>query len=72
MARKRVKKSTTKKKQKDVLVVASKVKAYMHSKSMNTSAETIEHLSRQVYALLDAAVERTRANGRKTVKPQDI
>jgi histone H3/H4 len=73
MARKKAKKTgTTKGKKKDVLIVASKVKAYMHSKNMNTSAEAIGCLSQQVYNLLDAAVERTKANGRKTVKPQDI
>ena len=57
---------------KDVLVVASKVKAYMHAKKMNTSADAIATLSGQVYSMLDAAAERTKANGRKTVKPQDI
>ncbi|MBN1513721.1 MAG: hypothetical protein JXB13_17020 [Phycisphaerae bacterium] len=72
MARKKAKKSGATKGKKDVLIVASKVKAYMHGKNMNTSAEAIGCLSQQVYALLDAAAERTKANGRKTVKPQDI
>jgi histone H3/H4 len=44
----------------------------MHSKKMNTSADAIASLSEQVYCMLDAAAERTKANGRKTVKPQDI
>lgn len=57
---------------KDTLVVASKVKAYMHSKKMNTSADAIGALSDQVYQLLDSAADRTKANGRKTVKSQDI
>lgn len=60
------------KKGRDVLVVASKVKAYIKSKNMNTSAEAIGSLSEKVYALLDEAGGRTKANGRKTIKSQDI
>ncbi|MHC4666586.1 MAG: hypothetical protein ACYS9T_11640 [Planctomycetota bacterium] len=48
---------------KEVLVVASKVKAYIKSKGMMTSC---------VYAILDAAAKRTKANRRSTVKPQDL
>ena len=59
-------------KQRDVLVVASKVKHYIKSKKMNTSAESIATLSERVYALIDDAAQRTKANGRKTVKGQDI
>ena len=60
------------KKGKEVLIVASKVKGYIKSKNMNTSAEAIGTISEQVYCLLDAATTRTKANGRKTVKSQDI
>jgi hypothetical protein len=72
MAKKKAKKAGGAKGKKDVLIVASKVKAYMHGKKMNTSADAIGCLSQQVYALLDAAAERSKANGRKTVKAQDI
>jgi hypothetical protein len=61
-----------KKKTKEVLVVASKVKAYVKSKKMMTSADAVAALSDQVYALLDDAIARTKANRRSTVKPQDI
>jgi len=54
----------------EVLCVASKVKA--KSKDMNTSADAIGCLSDRIYCMLDAATERTKANGRKTLKPQDI
>ena len=57
---------------KESLVVASKVKAYVKSKKMMTSADAVAALSCQVYALLDAAIKRTKANRRSTVKPQDI
>ena len=57
---------------KEVLVVASKVKAYVKSKGMMSSSDSIAALSCQVYCLLDAAIERTKANRRSTVKPQDL
>jgi len=57
---------------KEVLVVASKVKAYIKSRKMMTSSDTIAALSNKVYAMLDDAVARTKANRRSTVKPQDL
>ena len=66
------KKAAKKGKSRDVLVVASKVKAYMKSKNMNTSADAITCLSNKVYCILDEATSRTKANGRKTIKPQDV
>ena len=57
---------------KEVLVVASKVKAYIKSKKMMTSADAIAALSDRVYAILDDAAKRTKANRRSTVKPQDL
>jgi len=57
---------------KEVLVVASKVKAYIKSKGSMTSSDAIGALNDSVYAILDAAVKRTKANRRSTVKPQDL
>lgn len=57
---------------KEVLVVASKVKAYVKSKQMQTSSDAITALSDKVSAMLDAAVERAKANRRSTVKAQDL
>ncbi|MBI4412675.1 MAG: hypothetical protein HY541_09365 [Deltaproteobacteria bacterium] len=57
---------------KEVLVVASKVKSYIKSKKCMTSSDSIGALSEKVYALLDSAIERTKANRRTTVKPQDL
>jgi cytochrome c biogenesis factor len=71
MAKKKAKKKTAKK-GKEVLVVASKVKAYVKSKKMMTSSDAIGALSDQVYAMLDDAIVRTKANRRSTVKPQDL
>lgn len=73
MAKKKAKKKTAKKAaSKDVLVVASKVKAYVKSKGMMSSSDAVAALNEVVYATLDAAIERTKANKRSTVKPQDL
>lgn len=60
------------KKKRESLVVASKVKAYIKEKEMMTSADALETISDKIYCMLDAAIERTKANRRSTVKPQDI
>jgi len=69
---KKTKKRITKGRQRDVLVVASKVKAYIKSKKMNTSADAITTLSDQIYCMIDSAASRSKANGRKTIKGQDV
>ncbi len=60
------------KKGKEALVVASKVKAYIKSKKMMTSSDALSSINEAIYSLLDAAIVRTKANRRSTVKPQDI
>lgn len=57
---------------KEPLVVASKVKAYVKSKKMMTSSEALGELSDKIYCMLDAAIDRAKANKRSTVKPQDL
>ena len=69
MAKKKKKKASRKK---EVLVVSSKIKAYIRGKKMMCSADAIGALSDRVYCCLDAAICRTKANNRRTVKPQDI
>jgi len=72
--KKATKKKATKKKasNKEVLVVASKVKAYIRSQGMMCSADAIGEISNGVYAALDQAIARCTANRRSTVKPQDL
>ena len=53
---------------KEVLVVAGKVKAYIKSKQMMTSTDAISALSDKVYAILDDAAARAKANRRRTYK----
>ena len=57
---------------KEVLVVSSKIKAYIRSKKMMCSADAIGALSDRIYCILDCAIARTKANKRSTVKPQDL
>ena len=59
-------------KKKETVVVASKVKAYIKSKKMMTSSDAIGAISDNVYSMLDAAMARTKANRRSTVKAQDL
>ena len=68
------KKKAAKKKtgNKEILIVASKTKAYIKSQGMMTSSDAIVALSDAIYDLIDAAIARTRANRRSTVKPQDL
>lgn len=57
---------------KEIAVVVSKVKEYVKSKGCMTSADAIPALSDKIYCLVDKAIERTKANGRQTIKPQDL
>ena len=57
---------------KEVLVVASKVKAYIKSKGFMCSSDAVQALSDKIHCILDCACERTEANRRSTVKPQDL
>ncbi len=57
----------------ETLVVASKLKNYIRSKSgMNTSSAVIEALSNKVKHLCDQAIERAKSEGRKTVMDRDF
>ena len=69
---KKTKKVARKSSKKDVLVVASKVKAYIRSKGMMCSSDAIGAISDCIYSSLDRAIERTKANRRSTVKPHDL
>ncbi len=58
---------------KDVLVIASKIKSYIRTKSgMNTSNSIVEAISEKVKILCDSAIENAKHDGRKTVMDRDI
>ena len=61
-----------KKKSKEVLVVASKVREYVKSKKCNTSGEFIGELSNTVYDAIDKAINRAQGNNRKTIQAKDV
>ena len=57
----------------EVLVVTSKVKKFIKEHGqMNTSAETIDVLSKAIELLCKKGVESAKADGRKTVMARDI
>ena len=70
--KKKAKKAAKKASKKEVLVVASKVKAYIRSKGCMCSADAVQAMSDCVYCCLDNAIKRTKANRRSTVKVQDL
>ncbi len=56
----------------EILIVASKLKAYIKSRSdLNTSASVMERLSDMVRLLSDQAIDNARRDGRKTVMDRD-
>ena len=59
--------------EKEVLVVASKLKNYIRAKSeMNTSAAVTDVLSDKIRELCDQAIENAKRDGRKTVMDRDF
>ena len=59
--------------EKEVLVVASKIKKYIkEAGDMKTSTAVLDALSDTLRAMCDAAVESARSDGRKTVLDRDF
>ena len=58
----------------EVLFVKSKVREYIKSKECNTSGDVIDGpaLNEAIIGILDAAIARAKANGRKTVQEKDL
>ncbi len=69
-AKKTTKKSA--KKDREVLVVTSKVKDYIKSLGLQSSGEVVPALSDKIYDILDSSAERTKNNNRATVRPHDL
>ncbi len=57
----------------EILVVASKLKKYIRSVAgMNMAGNVAPTLSNTIRSLCDQAIEKARANGRKTVMDRDF
>ena len=56
----------------EALVIASKVKDYVKAKNLNSSGDLTDALSEKVAKILDDAAKRAEANGRKTMRPEDL
>lgn len=70
--KKAAKKAVKKASKKDVVVVASKIKAYIRAKGYMCGADAIQTMSDCVYCCMDKAMARAEANRRRTVKSQDV
>ncbi len=64
--------SEEKKPERDVLVVASKIKDVVKAAGLQSSGDLVDGVSEKVYSMLAAAAERAKANGRATVRPYDL
>jgi histone H3/H4 len=56
----------------EILVVQSKIREMIKAKGCSTSQDAVDALSAEVQRIVNRAVDRTKANGRKTVKGSDI
>jgi len=57
---------------KERLLVGTKVKDYVKEQGLMSSADMLDALNECVYSCLDRAIERAKANGRKTLQPRDV
>ncbi len=57
---------------KEIVVVGSKVKEVIKAAELRSDGNLVQAISDKVHDLLEAAVERCRANNRSTVRPHDL
>lgn len=65
-------KKTTKKKEREIVVVGSKVKDVVRDAGLRSDGELVAALSERVHDMLEAAVARCQSNNRGTVRPHDL
>lgn len=56
----------------DILIVQSKVKEVIKRQGCNTASDAVDEMSKQVENIIKKAIDRCKANGRKTVKASDF
>ncbi len=59
-------------KEREVVVVASKVKDVIKAAGLQSSGDLIDGVSDKVHEMIAAAIARAKANGRATVRPYDL
>ncbi|MEZ4704664.1 MAG: hypothetical protein R3A11_05685 [Bdellovibrionota bacterium] len=64
--------SSSKKSSKEILVVNSKVRAYIKKNKMMTSSEFVPALSEFLYKEIDKAIARAAGNKRSTLRARDL
>ena len=72
MAKAKKRSSGSKKKEVEVLLVGSKVKAAIKEAGCNTGGDALDGLNAWVHWLIGQATARADANGRKTVRAHDF
>ncbi|HSI03939.1 MAG: hypothetical protein ACAI38_14390 [Myxococcota bacterium] len=60
------------KKEREVVVVGSKLKDAVKAAGCQSSGDLVEAVSEKVHDMIIAAVERAKQNGRATVRPYDL
>lgn len=60
------------KKEREMLLVQSKVKDYIRGNNMMCASDLLDALNNNVCGLLDRAVQRAGSNGRKTARAADV
>ena len=60
------------KKEMENLVVASKLKEVLQSHEVRMAGDFPEAVNAQLHLIAEAAAKRCKANGRSTVRPEDI
>lgn len=59
-------------KEKEMLIVVSKVKEVVKEQEMRSGDDFVNGVNEQVHLIIKAAVARCKANGRQTLKAEDI
>lgn len=63
---------TDQNKQREVVIVGSKLKDAVKAAGCQSSGDLVEAVSEKVHDMIIAAVERAKQNGRATVRPYDL
>lgn len=65
-------KKTAKKKEREIVVVGSKVKDVVRNAGLRSDGELVAAISERVHDMLESAIGRAQGNKRGTVRPYDL